>query len=377
MTINFSLDSPPPPSPFQRWATEQLGLSSSASATDARNALRDRLRDEDFVPPLRWQQAVQVYCGSSKINPAAFLDNEAERLEGEMAEFAAQFFDLPPAERRARWHNLLDQCPQYPLLQARLEHLRAGLDYQPLPRPLDPVGAEVAATARELFVLPNPQRAARRQAYFASAGDRIGGYIAAIRRVLASGDDLGLLEPHFVDTLLKWKKRQRAARQRRLRYALDNASGLVTTVSVIVALLLTGLLIAAPVWLSNRPSSDLPPPPLTHTVGAQIDLEKLFGDAQQENPPPEMLAQYDGLRQDLERVSVKESIDLRRLREVLPALPPRGLLVAEEVVFLRTVAQDRSGSLSAATEARLKQLVFRLDTFHRRIVFGVGKKPAP
>ncbi|MFO0796699.1 MAG: hypothetical protein U0804_04425 [Gemmataceae bacterium] len=69
--------------------------------------------------------------------------------------FAAEFWALPPAERRARWESLSARAAGP--AAARLGELRRSLDAV-----RDPAASEVTALAYELFVLPPRERAARR-----------------------------------------------------------------------------------------------------------------------------------------------------------------------------------------------------------------------
>src|SRR6516165_1736269 len=76
-----------------RWAAEQLELEPDASARDARGVFMTRLRDEDFMPPWRWQQAYRVLDGdaTSPTLVGQALADEEERLHTEVESFAAEF----------------------------------------------------------------------------------------------------------------------------------------------------------------------------------------------------------------------------------------------------------------------------------------------
>ncbi len=110
--------------------------------------------------------------------------------------FAAAFWSLPPADRRARWRELAGR-PVGPAA-ARLADLEPGLGVAPAAQP-DPRAAELADLVRELFVLPPAERAARRGAWLAVAARRDPAWAAASRAVLRTDLPLARLDERLFD----------------------------------------------------------------------------------------------------------------------------------------------------------------------------------
>jgi hypothetical protein len=117
----------------------------------ARAAFLRALPAHGFAPP-----AADVAAVEGCATPAG---DAADRFAAEVRAFAAGFWSLTPTDRAAKWRELSAR-PVGPAA-AWLAELAPGLDAIRVPQ-RDPAAAEVAAFARELFVLPPRERAARR-----------------------------------------------------------------------------------------------------------------------------------------------------------------------------------------------------------------------
>jgi len=341
MTINFSLDSPPPPSPFQRWATDQLGLPPTATAGAARTLLRDRLRDEDFVPPLRWQQAVQVLGekrAPGQLPPATVLHDEERRLDEVVSEFAGKFFTLPVDERRARWQELLDQGLAQPLIQQRLRALEPGLKVVPQPVTGGPACEELAEQARELFTLHGTMKAVRRQAFLTRARPRIAEYERAAQQLARNAPAVALPEPLLIEYLANWGARQfaeQADRTQTLQAAhATRGSGDGDGKGkgwIAIALILGALsLIRAATSSSsgrNYTPTYAPPPTLPFL-------------------PPVNAPDNEGVRAFLERNRADRALAYADLRRAVEAQAPQGPAVIERLQLLLPAEMPRAEVLS-------------------------------
>lgn len=135
-----------------------------------------RLPAEGFVPP----------------HPAA----TDAAFAADVRAFAAAFWSLTPADRRARWKALAG-CP-VGAAAARLGDLEPGLGVVPVAQP-DPRAAELSDLVRELFVLPPAARAARRVAWLTAADRRDAKWVAASRAVLRTDLPLARLDERLFD----------------------------------------------------------------------------------------------------------------------------------------------------------------------------------
>ena len=361
MTIDFNLDGPPPPSPFRRWATEQLELPVDATTAQARAVLRDRLRDEDFVPPLRWQQAVQVLSekrAPGQLPPAAVLFDEERRLLEEVGVFAGKFFELPPDERRARWQELLDQSVAQPLVQRRLRALEIGLRVSTQPVDGGAECAELAEQTRELFALHGTLRAARRQAFLARVQPRLGDYEAAAQRLAKTHPELTMLEPELIEPLAGASSRRWAAHADRARAAppqpaytanpgpSGSGSAWIAVVLIMVVLgAIRGLTSSSSGTRSYQPTyTPRPTLPALPPVGRknepnddQVNLNRILRDLTSSRDEL-----YTRLRKAVAEQAPKGPPALGRLQKLLPAEPPpQKILTDDDLRFLLREIEDR------------------------------------
>jgi hypothetical protein len=149
-------------------AAKALGLGPGAAVAEVRRAFLNRLRDREYFPSERDEEAFAVLTGRPVT--AAWLNEEVkraadERLEVDVEAFAFRYFTLPPKERRACWLDLHAACAGHEHHQAWLIALKPGLGLdQAVIGTESPDVQQLAAHIRALFVLPPPQRAIERRA---------------------------------------------------------------------------------------------------------------------------------------------------------------------------------------------------------------------
>jgi hypothetical protein len=216
---------------LRRWATEQLELPAEVSAKESRAAFMQRLRDEDFMPPLAWQQASRALLGrgASESLTAQVLTEEEARLRAEVESFAVEFFSLEIDEREKRWRLLRDQSAFSPPLTARLRALEKGLRVPGESDGMNPKQRELARDIRELFVLRPQARAVRRQELFRQFSPPTIDLDVVAHGFFAAFPELAALEPDFLHHLATWNLRAAQRRenrvQRRAAVASANSSG--------------------------------------------------------------------------------------------------------------------------------------------------------
>lgn len=153
------LPEPPPrdPSEVRRWARTAIGAAADTTLDLARRELLGKLADEDFVPPLSWQQSAWVLNDEARgiatqDQPPGFVTDRRADLMVDIASFAKEFFDLEPPERLARWQALRDRATD-PAMIARLELLRGGMAIKDEPWEVDsPLFHRIRQCIRETFV---------------------------------------------------------------------------------------------------------------------------------------------------------------------------------------------------------------------------------
>ncbi len=199
---------------FHCWALARLGLQPDTTAEQARHAFLGRLADADFLPAPEAQTAFWVLGGRdpATFSPAAvvpFLQEQEETLRRDVARFAADFFQLPIAERLARWEALQQRAVASPLLRARLGALQPGLRFEAPAFPEGDPHGYLAERIQQLFVLRPSDRAARRRELldeFAAEGSEWG---KVARRLERSAPGLAALEPTLMARLTSGSRSRR------------------------------------------------------------------------------------------------------------------------------------------------------------------------
>jgi hypothetical protein len=139
-------------------AAGALSLAEDSTAEDALSAFLRTLPASGFVPQGASVAALNALAGRAV--PHDPEESGGIGLPDEVEEFARRFWTLEPAERSARWAALAEQ-PADARTSVRLAALKiaVGLDAR---TPADPVEAEIAALARDLFLLAPGARSVRR-----------------------------------------------------------------------------------------------------------------------------------------------------------------------------------------------------------------------
>jgi hypothetical protein len=191
-----------------RWAADQLELEPDVSLREARAAFMARLPDEDFVPPLRWQQAYRI-LGADSAAPAVAaqaLADEEGRLRSEVECFAVEFWQLDGERRRQRWQELFATCASIPVLAARLRALEPGLKVGSAALASDAATGALVEALRELFVLRPLPRAIRRQEFLQKLGaDETRRMEKAAREL--RGTPWAALDLELIEQLTSWSYR--------------------------------------------------------------------------------------------------------------------------------------------------------------------------
>jgi hypothetical protein len=116
---------------FRRRSRALVGDDESLPEHKRRIRALKQIDAADYVPAPAWSDAVEALAAKGVATPAgcgAALHCEIEsQLADEVAEFARQFFSLPPPERQARWRDLLDRAQFWPAVRLWLSQHRAGL----------------------------------------------------------------------------------------------------------------------------------------------------------------------------------------------------------------------------------------------------------
>src|SRR5262245_8656549 len=96
-------------------------LGDKAPPAETRAVLLRGLPDEDFNPPDNWYDAFVALrrLQSNTVLPAEQQRTDFEKeecLRDEVGEFAAEFFQLLPEQRKERWTALSAACVAHPML---------------------------------------------------------------------------------------------------------------------------------------------------------------------------------------------------------------------------------------------------------------------
>lgn len=118
-----------------QWAQHALGIDAAPGTDKWQSQVLQQLTASDFMPPDDWYDAIDVYQGAASVEPELvplgyFRDREDEAQE-QVGQFASQYFDLVPQDRRDKWEELTERCAPWPVLKARLEWLGRGLKVVP------------------------------------------------------------------------------------------------------------------------------------------------------------------------------------------------------------------------------------------------------
>lgn len=281
------------PADLRAWTAAQLGVSPADSAADLRGTVVQRLADEDFLPPWRWQQALAVAQRPAEAaervrgHGQADLDEE-NRLRNEVGALAAEFFALKPAERRGRWEILNAACAPHLALAAWFRSLKPGLDVEPSSGPF--TSHRLEEHIRDLFVMRPVVRAHRRAALLQEMHAELSAWEAAASKLLHERPAVAALEPILVHRL----QNGRAAEKKHVRWAATqrapapsgNGSSEGTRWPMWLVIFLAINVVRGCVGLSSRPASAPPVyvPPRQSIDDVDSILERIRPAEQQQRP---------------------------------------------------------------------------------------------
>ena len=253
---------------LRRWAAQRLDLSDQASPEEARPALFLRLAAEEFVPPERWQQALEIWNGrpaSDAVLAQAALQAE-ERLRTEVEQFALEFFRLPPGQRAARWQQLAERAAPLPHIRARLMQLKPGVSIDPEAfAPRTPRSAQLAKDVLELFTLPATERCEKQAFLMEGITGHEVEWEAAAHSLMEIAPQVAALQSYYLQQLAYWTQtKKRIARKRRYRARCPWAVGKRPPEPKMRDLaILVGYILAVLIVMGRLASLSSPPRPST------------------------------------------------------------------------------------------------------------------
>lgn len=197
----------------RRHAADQLGVAADASASDVRNAFLRQLPGSGFLPTPPLCGALTALTGQSTpgaVDASGEVDSGA--LQAQVASFAAQFWSLAPAARRARWQELLGAAIDDPPIAGRLRRLEAGVDLRDQASGAGPPRLrEVAGMIQSLFVLAPIERASRRRELLDNLPPPASAWEETARQIQRHQPALAALEPGLVDRMSHWRRSRKSA----------------------------------------------------------------------------------------------------------------------------------------------------------------------
>jgi hypothetical protein len=257
-------------------AAAVLGVPAAAPAAAARAAFLRQLADEQFLPPEPLTAAANVLAGAAVPLTDYGRACEAGLRRDDLRAFAAAYWSLPPADRRARWAELGDGCRHDSEVFRFRRDLEPGLHLAVILHQ-NPLVEDVAAAIRELFLLGPRERAIRRAAWLAERADRVRDLADAVRRLRTDDPGLAALDPDLSRRLASgvplaavsagrglerseevWAEAVAPTAHRTAQSAPEPASGGINWTAVFVILSALGAILRA---VSSGSQSSPPPRP--------------------------------------------------------------------------------------------------------------------
>ncbi len=176
-------------------AAEALNVPVRTTPGAATSAFLSELPKTDFVPPTHSVAALNSLMG---LGLAIDADNNST-LQKEVEEFAQRYWELTPVDRLAEWLTFCTRSPDDPTAN-RLLVLKAGLELPGTPFPDSPI-EQIAAIARELYVLPPRDRAIRRNEWLLANASSSKGLIATAAAIKKNHPAIAALDPDLITRL--------------------------------------------------------------------------------------------------------------------------------------------------------------------------------
>jgi hypothetical protein len=322
-----------------RWALEQFHLPADASPAAARSALMQRLREEEFVPPLTWQQAHRTLTQpDGAAPPEYYVYAEEERLRTEIELLASNFFTLDVEKRQQQWQGLMEQSKKFPQPAARLRALESGLKLIPGPVTGGRFCQLLADQLHELFVLRPAERAVRRQELFAKVRPWLDDIQKAARQLKRAHPEVAALDPVWIEQLAYWQRdkglewadlvpaflyskhprRHRGRNRKEAVLRLPAGSG-NTGSSWLPVIVIIGIVMGVLGKASTNQSPRYSPPPYIPPTWSVPDRFERFRDLDKEFKRSQ--EQEEAIRRLMEPHPVKDSEYEKRVREFLEKDP--------------------------------------------------------
>jgi hypothetical protein len=176
-------------------AAEVLKVPVEAAPGAATSVFLAELPKNDFVPPCNSVATLNSIAGLGLPVDAVSTPTLREEVE----EFARRYWESVPADRLAVWLTLCTRSPDDPTAN-RLLTLQAGLELPGTPFP-DSKIEQVAAIARELYVLPPRERAIRRNQWLLANAARHNELVATAAAIKKDFSTLAALDPDLFSRL--------------------------------------------------------------------------------------------------------------------------------------------------------------------------------
>jgi hypothetical protein len=202
------------------------------------------------LPPADWQTLARVVAArrapATMTIAEGLMTGRRDVLREEVESFCAEFFQLEPAERRARDAHLTSKCARHPPLLARLNKLVGGflLAREPFVVETLPDVKALADVVRKLFVMRPHDRAIARQSFLRETREEPQRWADAARALNTTHPEIARLDSVFLHRIANWqqenRERVKAERRRKppaVRAAKDAGPNIAWIVSVIFALI--------------------------------------------------------------------------------------------------------------------------------------------
>jgi hypothetical protein len=212
-----------------------------------------------FVPPEVWPVAVNDRLGTAlPVTPTAAAA-AVRRVAAEADELAAEFWALPPDERRRHWAGLSARAADGPTA-AFLAHLERGLDAVTVSHP-DPAADAVAGIGRELLTLRPRPRAVRRMEWLVEKVGDDKTWPATVRALWAAAPAEVGFDPQLVNELAwpGWAPRAVPGDPSAARKQPATPEGMPEWAAIVAVILIAAVAVVAG-WMGANDAHRLKPP---------------------------------------------------------------------------------------------------------------------
>jgi len=190
------------------WARTILNIPAETPAEGLRTQIIARLSDHGFCPTAEEIQAIDLLANPQATPPAglppALYWALVEPRRKQVEQFAAEFFQIPPPQRRQRWDRLRADCQFAAPLRVRLAGLEAGLDVDAecRTRLTDADTRKIADELVDAFCLPPYLRVVRHDKLLGSAVGQRTRWRKASQQLVRTMPSLARLGPVLIARLI-------------------------------------------------------------------------------------------------------------------------------------------------------------------------------